>query len=73
MFYLSLSCASTNKMCPKVSEKPKRVWGHSKNFLYKLVAIASSLHSISAYQRYSRNSSLLLDNGDNLCFFFGTI
>lgn len=72
--YLTQFCALFHKMCPKVSEKPKRgyflgVWECSKPFLYKLMAIASLLSSMSASERLHR-SALLLGRGGNLCLHF---
>lgn len=66
-------CASINKMCPKVSEKPKRGYfldsGMLKIFPSKLRVIASSLNAVSAYKRFCRNA-LLSDRRGSLYLLF---
>jgi len=56
-------------MCPKVSEKPKRVYFLGlrmlKNFQYKLMIIASLLYTILAYERFHKNA-LLSDSKGHL-------
>lgn len=69
VLYLDLFCASFPKKCSELSEKLTRgyfwVCECSKNFPYKLMAIASSLYIISAYKRFQRNT-LLSDSRGNL-------
>lgn len=65
MLHLHLVYASFSKMCPKVAEEPKRGCffgsGNAKNISHiKLMAIASLLRVISAYQSFHRNALLYL-------------
>lgn len=67
MFYLGLFCASVSKVCPKGSEKPKRLFLGSRNaicfFPYKLLVFPSSLSAVLAYEG-SHRSALLSDDGE---------
>ena len=66
---LGLICASVGKMCPKVSEKPKRSYLGVQEwpafFPHKLMVIASLLYAISTYRRLRWNAPRP-DSGGNL-------
>jgi len=70
------TCVSVGKICPKVSEKPKRSYvlglGTLKFFSSKFMVIVSSLYVILAYERFHRNA-LLSDSRKNLYPYNGLL